>query len=118
MRPHRLSIFDNATPVGPGHRLPMTVLHLTVRDLFLRAAAEIHCTGMSNREAAAWLHTKLARYRECAWRRDRAEAECPPRLAGHVNGLLWAALKCSDRVSERTIRRSLAAPIRGPALEV
>jgi hypothetical protein len=109
MRPHRPSVFADALPVGRGHRLPMTLLHLTVRDHFLRAAAEIHCTGMSDRAAAAWLHTKLARYRECAWRRECAEEQCPPRHAGRVEALLWSVLKCSDRlVSERLIRCVLA----------
>jgi hypothetical protein len=103
MKPDRPSIF--AMPVGPGHRLPMTLLHLAVRDCFLRLAAEIHCGGMSGHQAAEWLHKKLARYRECAWQRDRIAAECPRRLYGRVEGLLWAALKCSDRlVSERLIR--------------
>jgi hypothetical protein len=100
-----------AAPVGPGHRLPITLLHLSVRDLFLRAAAEIYCAGMSNRAAATRLHTVLARYRECAWRRDRAEELCPPRLAGRVEALMWCVLKCSDRlVSERLIRAVLARP--------
>jgi hypothetical protein len=94
---------------GRGHRLPMTLLHLTVRDHFLRAAAETHCGGMSGHQAAAWLHTKLARYRECAWQRDRIAAECPRRLYGRVEGLLWAALKCADNAaSERTLRRKLS----------
>jgi hypothetical protein len=119
MKPDRPSMFGDAAPVGPGHRLPMTLLHLTVRDLFLRAAAEIHCKGLSDRQAAEWLHKKLSRYRECAWQRDCFEEQCPQRLYGRVNGLLWAALKCSDRVvSERTIRRALAAAIRGPTFEV
>jgi hypothetical protein len=92
-----------------GKRLPLTLLHLTVRDLFLRAAAEIHCKGWSDRQAATWLHRKLTVYRACAWRRDRFEEQYPQRLYGRVNGLLWAALKCSDRVvSERTIRRKLS----------
>jgi hypothetical protein len=110
MKPDRpTSIFAGALPVGPGHRLPMTTLHLTVRDLFLRLAREIHCNGMSDRQAAEWLHKKLSRYRECAWRRDRVEEECPPRLYGRVEGLLWAALKCADNaVAARTIRRKLS----------
>jgi hypothetical protein len=70
----------------------MTLLHLTVRDCFLRLAAEIHCAGMSDRQAAAWLHSKLSRYRAGAWWRDRVEPECPPRLYGRVNGLMWAVL--------------------------
>ena len=101
----------HATPLaGPGKRLPHTLLHLCVRDLFLRATAEIYCTGWSDRAAAEWLHKRLARYRECAWRRDRAAETCPPRLAGRVNALMWCALKCSDRlVSERHIRRILSS---------
>jgi hypothetical protein len=87
----------------------MTLLHLAVRNLFLRLAAEIHCAGMSDRQAAEWLHKKLARYRECAWQRDRFEQECPSKLYGRVEGLLWAALKCADNVpSSRTIRRKLS----------
>ena len=118
MKPVHTIELKHAAPVdGRGNRLPLTLLHLTVRDHFLRAAAEIHCAGMSDRAAAAWLHTKLARYRECAWQRDCVEEECPPRLAGRVNALMWCVLKCSDNaVSARTIRRKLS-PIafHGPA---
>ena len=85
----------HAVPIDRrGRRTPLTLLHLSVRDHFLRAAADIYCTGMSDRTAAAWLHKKLARYRECAWRRDRVEEQCPPRLVGRVNGLMWCVLKC------------------------
>ncbi|MET3970820.1 hypothetical protein [Bradyrhizobium sp. S3.9.1] len=118
MKPHRPSIFGDAVPVGPGHRLPMTLLYLRVRDCFLRAAMENHCGGMSHREAAEWLHKKLARYSECAWRRDYVKEACPPRLAGHINALMWCVLKCGGGrvVSERTIRRVLSANrIHGPA---
>jgi hypothetical protein len=110
VRPHRASVFADATPLdGRGRRTPMTLLHLSVRDHFLRAAADIYCTGMSDRAAAAWLHTKLARYRECAWRRECVEEQCPPRLAGRIDALMWCVLKCSDRlVSERLIRYVLA----------
>jgi hypothetical protein len=103
-------------PIGPGHRLPMTLLLLTVRDCFLRLAAEIHCAGWSDRQAAEWLHKRLSRYRAGAWRREYAEEQCPQRLYGRVEGLLWAALKCSDRLSERTIRRALAACYSWPSV--
>jgi hypothetical protein len=109
MRPHRPSAFADALPVGRGHRLPMTLLHLTVRDHFLRAAADIHCTGMSGRQAAATLHTRLSRYRSGAWRRDASEPLMPPRLVGRLDGLLWCVLKVRDRlVSERLIRAVLS----------
>jgi hypothetical protein len=117
MKQARGSTFDNPAPIdGRGHgRTPLKLLHLSMRNHFLRAAAEIHCTGMSNRAAAVWLHKRLARYRECACRRDSAEPSCPPRLAGRINALMWCVLKCSDRlVSDRTIRRALAIPTHGP----
>jgi hypothetical protein len=94
---------------GPGHRTPLTLLHLSVRDHFLRAAAEIHCAGMSGRQAAEWLHKRLARYREGAWRREYVEEQCPPRLAGRIDGLMWCVLKARDRVpSEELIRKALS----------
>ena len=85
----RTADLTNAVPVddGRGRRTPLTLLHLSVRDHFLRAAADIHCTGMSDRQAAAWLHKKLARYRECAWQRDAPEECCPPRLRRTSHGL-------------------------------
>ncbi|WP_036053937.1 hypothetical protein [Bradyrhizobium sp. URHD0069] len=110
MRPHRATAFAHAVPVdGRGRRTPLTLLHLSVRDHFLRAAADIYCTGMSDRAAAAVLRTKLARYREGAWRREASEPSMPPRLAGRLDGLLWCVLKVRDRlVSERLIRAVLA----------
>jgi hypothetical protein len=110
MKPVRtIELTHSALVDGRGHRSPLTLLHLSVRDHFLRAAADIYCTGMSDRAAAAWLHKKLARYRECAWRRDRVENTVPPRLAGHIDALKWCVLKCSDQVvSERLIRAVLA----------
>jgi hypothetical protein len=93
---------------GRGHRTPATLLSLSERDHFLRAAVDHHCTGMSDRAAAAMLHAKLARYREGAWRRDRVEALPPPRHRGTITELLWCVLKVRDRVpSEMTIRRAL-----------
>jgi hypothetical protein len=87
----------------------MTLLHLRVRDLFLRLAAEAYCAGMSNSAAAEWVHRKISRYRACAWQRDRVAETVPPRLTGHVNGLLWCVLKCRHRVpSARLIRLALS----------
>ena len=103
----------HALVFGRGRRTPATLLALDERDCYLRKAADLHCTGMSDRAAAAWLGVRLLRYRQGAWRRHRTEALCPPRLAGRIDALMWCALKCSDRVvSARSIRRVLA--IRGP----
>ena len=86
MRPHRASAFADAVPFerGPGRRTPATLLALDERDRFLREAAQRYCVGLSSRAAAAWLHVKLARYRESAWRRDRVETLCPPRPRLHT----------------------------------
>jgi len=95
--------------LGRGHRTPQTLLLLDERDAFLREAARHHCVGMSDREAARYLHIALLRYQTDAWRRTRVEALCPPRHAGLLDGLLWAILKVADQVpSERLIRAVLA----------
>jgi len=57
----------------------------------------------------AMLYTKLRRYREGAWRRDRAEALCPARHRGTINELMWCVLRVRNRlVGERLIRAVLA----------
>ena len=84
-------------PDGRGHRTPQTLPFIDERDTLLREAADRFCVGMSDRQAAAMLHAKLARYREGAWRRDRSEALCPPRLAGRIDALMWMVLTVSDR---------------------
>ena len=93
---------------GRGHRSPQTMLLLDERDHYLREAALLHCGGMSDRAAASFLRTRLVRYREGRWQRDRSEDQCPPRLAGLVEALMWCVLKCRDHApSEMTIRRAL-----------
>jgi hypothetical protein len=78
------------------------------RDALLREAAARFCAGMTDHQASALLHVKLLRYQTSAWRRDRAEAECPLRLAGRLDAVLWQILKTHDHVcSAMTIRRAL-----------
>jgi hypothetical protein len=110
MKPVRASALADAVPLdGRGHRTPATRLMQDERDHYLREAARLHCIGMSDRQAAATLQVRLARYREGAWRRDSSEALMPPRLAGRLDGLLWCVLKVRDRlVGERLIRAVLA----------
>jgi hypothetical protein len=94
---------------GPGHRTPQTLLALDERDRYLREAADRFLPGMKDRPAAAMLHTKLARYRETAFERERSEALCPARHRGTITEWLWMILKAHDHVpSEVTIRRALA----------
>ncbi|QIG97527.1 hypothetical protein [Bradyrhizobium sp. 6(2017)] len=103
---------------GPGHRTPQTRLLLDERDALLVEAAARFYPGLYDRDVARRLHSALLRYRTSGWRRDCSEATCPPRIAGRLDGLLWAVLKVRDTTppSERTIRRALSlTPIRGPA---
>ena len=90
------------------NRLPETLQAIARRDALLREAAARFCAGMTDHQASALLHVKLLRYQTSAWRRDRAEAECPPRLAGRLDALLWQILRTRDHIpSAMTIRRAL-----------
>jgi hypothetical protein len=110
--PVRPSIFADAAPIDArGRRPPADVLARAVRDHLLRTAADRFCVGMSDRQAAMVLRTKLDRYRLGAWQRDRAAgAQCPDRHRGSVTELLWTILKIRDAVpSDRSIRAALGA---------
>jgi hypothetical protein len=111
MRPLRANDVRNATPVdGRGKRSNETLLRFDERDKLLREAAHRYCAGMSDRAAALMLRSKLLRYREGAWRRERTEELCPPRHTGRIEALMWATLKVRDNVpSERLVRAVLAA---------
>jgi hypothetical protein len=74
---------------GRGRRSPKVLLVLDERNALLRTAADRFCIGMSNRQAAAHLRTALLRYREGAWRRERADLTMPQRHANKLTGLLW-----------------------------
>ena len=101
---HPLVPFD-----GRGQRPPADVLARAIRDHLLRTAADRFCAAASQREAATMLRTKLIRYRERAWRRNRVEVQCPDRHRGTVTELLWTILKIRDAVPcDRTIRAALA----------
>ena len=72
---------------GRGRRPPVDVLARAMRDHLLRIAADRFCVGMSDRQAAAYSHAKLTRYREGAWQRHRSEAQCPARYLGTITEL-------------------------------
>jgi hypothetical protein len=92
-----------------GRRPPADVLARAIRDHLLRVGAARFCVGMKNRPAASFLRTKLNRYREGAWRRDRIEVQCPDRHRGTVTEIFWTMLKIHDVVPcDRTIRAALA----------
>jgi hypothetical protein len=109
MKPLRASDLTYAAPLdGRGQRKPADVLSRASRDHLLRLAAERHCRGMSDRQAAEMIRTRLARYRSCAWRRDQTEDLCPARWQGRIEQLLWEVLRVRDMVpSARSIRRAL-----------
>jgi hypothetical protein len=99
-----------AEPVDArGRRPPADVLARAVRDHLLRVAAARFCVGMRDRPAASFLRTKLIRYHQGAWRRDRVEVQCPARHRGTINELLWTILSIRDAIPcDRTIRAALA----------
>ena len=110
MKPLRPDDLTNAVRIdGRGHRSAATLERIAERDRLLREAAGRFCIGMSGRQAAAMLHTKLARYRAGAWRREAAEAVPPPRHAGRLDTMCWRVLRLHDHApSEATVRRALA----------
>jgi hypothetical protein len=109
MRPVRASAFGDSAPVDRrGKRLPETLQAIAQRDALLREAAARFCAGATHHQAAEMLRTKLLRYQTSAWRRDRAQPECPSRLAGRLDALLFQILRTRDHVpSGVTIRRAL-----------
>jgi hypothetical protein len=110
MRPLRATDLTDAEPFDRrGRRTPQTLLLIDERDALLRVAAARFCNGMSDREAARYLRSRLLVYQQGAWRRERIETTCPPRHAGKLAALLWLLLKTRDHVpSTMTIRRDLA----------
>jgi hypothetical protein len=100
MKPVRATDLANAAPVDRrGKRTAETVEALARRDALLHEAAARFCAGMSPFQAGHVLHTKLLRYQTSAWQRDRAaEDECPPRLAGRLDALLFKILRTRDHV--------------------
>jgi hypothetical protein len=68
---------------------------------------------MSARQAADFLQTRLSRYQQGAWRRDRVQATieptCPPKYRGTVTEWLWLILRVRDAIpGDETIRKALA----------
>ena len=109
MKPHPPASFVSSFPIGRGHRTPATLLAIDERAKFLRMAARHYCAGMSDRQAAEMLRSKLLRFRATAWRRDASENLCPPRLRGTIGEFCWMVLKVRDHVpSAGTIAATLA----------
>jgi hypothetical protein len=96
-----------------GHRSAETLDAIARRNSLLVEAARRFCGGMSGREAARFLRTRLLRYECGTWRRSRVETQCPARHAGRIEAVLWAILKVRDHApSERTVRAALSASSR------
>jgi hypothetical protein len=110
MRPHPPPSFVSEFPVGAGHPTPQAMLSRDERDRFLVAAADRYCIGLSDNAAAEYLVVRLTRYRETAWRKDCAEAQCPARHRGTITEFFWMVLKSRDRLpGERLVREVLRA---------
>lgn len=114
MKPVRTADLTHATPLDSrSHgRTPQTQLLIDERDKLLIEAARRHCSGMSDRAAAKYLHDALSRYREGRFRRSRFELTCPAAHRGRLDAMLWLLLKTSDHVpSVATIRRVLGVVV-------
>ena len=95
-------------PIGRGQRSPQTSLAVSERDALLREVARRYCTGMSDRAAAAMLHTALMRYQTGRWRRSRVDLTCP-HDGERLEAMCWRVLKVRDHCpSERLIRQVLS----------
>ena len=120
MKPVRQIELTHAVSIdGRSHgRTPAVRLVLDERDRLLVEAARFY-PGISAREVARRLHIALSIYRGGRWRRDRNEATCPRQHRGKLTATLWMILKTQDApISERTLRRAMTAPTRGPAFTV
>jgi hypothetical protein len=96
-----------------GRRLPETLARIEQRDDLIVEAAEKFFPGLSASAAAEALRRALARYADCAWRRDAATPRCPDRHRGRIEGACWEILSVHARVpATRTIRLALGKTIR------
>lgn len=110
MKAVRCADLTGATPISDrrGHRSPNTLLMLDERDAKLVATARRFFSGMSHRETAHRLRSRLLIYQSGRWRRTSAELR-PPHDADSLDAALWCLLRIKDHVpSEMTIRRALA----------
>lgn len=79
---------------------------LTARDRLVVNGMAQFFPNLSARARAESFATQWERYAASAWRRDRAAAELPPRLAGKLGEVFWRALKLHDWVlSAERLRR-------------
>jgi hypothetical protein len=93
-----------------GKRLADTMLALGERDRWLAEAASRFLPDQSSRSAARILRTRLLRYQQGAWRRERTAETVPPRRRDRLDGHFWMILRARDHVpSERTIRAAINA---------
>ena len=90
---------------GRGRRTPSTLLMIDERDALLVEAARFY-PGLSQREIARRLRSRLLIYRNGRWRRSCAELKAP-HPPEKIDAVLWAILRVKDYVpSEMTIRRA------------
>jgi hypothetical protein len=109
MKPVLTIELTNAVPVdGRGKRSNETLLRINERDRYLMEAARFYPNASGDREIARQLRTALLNYRNGRWRRDRAEALCPPQHKGKLVQTLWCLLKTRDAIpGDRTVRAVL-----------
>jgi hypothetical protein len=104
MRPLRHPLL----PAGPGHRTPATLLAIDERNALLAEIARRFYPGLSHREIAHRLRSRLLIYRNGPWRRTCTELRSP-HPPEKIETLLWQLLRVRDAIpGERTMRAALA----------
>jgi hypothetical protein len=114
MRPVHPADLTNAAPVdGRNHgRTPAVRLVLDERNNLLAEITRRFYGGLSHRETAHRLRSRLLIYRNGPWRRTCSELTCPAAHRGRLDEMLWLLLRTSDRVpSIATIRRVLGVVV-------
>jgi hypothetical protein len=109
MRPHRAIAFADAVPVDSrGKRSNETLLRLDERDALLIEIARRFYPGISHRETAHRLRSRLLIYRNGRWRRTCVELKSPHDPES-LDAALWCLLRIKDAIpGERLIRCALA----------
>jgi hypothetical protein len=110
MKPlHSIELTTHAVPLdGRGHRSSETLLRIDERNALLVEIADRFYPGLSDREAARRLRSRLLIYRNGRWRRTCTELRAP-HPPEKIETLLWQLLRVRDAVpGERLVRYVLA----------
>jgi hypothetical protein len=107
----RASTLDEALGLVAARGQPTLQKRLArhVRDLHLRAAAELLAPGANATAQAQSLHEADERYRSGRWARDRTCQDCPPDLVGRIEEYLWRARHAFPYIPQERALQSILA---------